>query len=170
MLRNNEKYGGVSLHVVTEKIDAGAILAQDRIPIASRDDVATLETQTNKALMELLDRHLLPILQKTVVPMPNNSEAGDCTPAIRNRQRFLFTDDPVFIYNSIGSQAVHGGCIVQQNGNTIEITDAYLDCYEARRDILQRFTESKQNEVGGATRFMSATMWQQIKKVSAGVG
>jgi methionyl-tRNA formyltransferase len=60
VLANNENFTGVTIHHMTEKIDIGAILAQDKEKILDKDTVNTLSfrlmKKTGTSLVRLLDQ------------------------------------------------------------------------------------------------------------------
>jgi formyltetrahydrofolate-dependent phosphoribosylglycinamide formyltransferase len=53
-----EEYGGCSVHMVTEELDSGPVLAQSRIRIEPRDDPETLAARVLEAEHELYPRAL----------------------------------------------------------------------------------------------------------------
>lgn len=58
VLVNGEKQTGVTLHAMTPKPDDGDIVAQERIPIASKDNALTLHLKANAATAKLLQKTL----------------------------------------------------------------------------------------------------------------
>lgn len=53
-----EDYGGCSVHLVTEELDSGTVLAQSRVKIEARDDPETLAARVLDAEHELYPRAL----------------------------------------------------------------------------------------------------------------
>lgn len=58
VLVNGEKQTGVTLHAMTPKPDDGDIVAQEKIPISSKDNALTLHGKANAATAKLLERIL----------------------------------------------------------------------------------------------------------------
>ena len=76
VLVNGEKETGVTLHYMTEKPDAGDILAQKKIVISDTDTAKTLNDKATKAAEEMLDEVLPKIKSNKASKIPqDNSKA-----------------------------------------------------------------------------------------------
>ncbi|UDG81127.1 Bifunctional polymyxin resistance protein ArnA [Candidatus Hartigia pinicola] len=77
VLLNNERETGVTLHKMVAKVDAGDIVAQEKIMISNTDTALTLHIKTCKSAKVLLDK-ILPLIQlgsyKTIIQ--NESQAS----------------------------------------------------------------------------------------------
>lgn len=67
VLINGEKETGVTLHRVTDKVDAGPVVHQLPIPIADNDTARSLRDKISLATVELL-KDALPLLRQKPVP------------------------------------------------------------------------------------------------------
>ena len=77
MLINGEKHGGVSLHYMTEKPDAGDIIAQDKYDILDNDTARSIHIKANKSSEEMLKKVLPKIIKGNIKGKPqNNSKAS----------------------------------------------------------------------------------------------
>ena len=72
-----ENYSGISFHLVTEKYDAGAILAQSKISILENDTGKELRTRTT-AYAKIIASELLTKLQTSVIE-PTEQNERDAT-------------------------------------------------------------------------------------------
>jgi methionyl-tRNA formyltransferase len=133
LLKNNEPSCGVTLHTLTQKTDAGVILAQQAFPVGFSDNYEDLKNKTNEAIKTLLDAHLVDIIEGKLDPTPNNE--SHYFKGIRSRQAFAWDDDPVQIYNLIRTQCGYGGCPVQYRGQEVGIVEAFLDLHAGHPNV-----------------------------------
>jgi len=125
MLKNGESVTGVTVHVMTEKIDAGAIVAQQELNIGENENAGQLLQRQHYAAATLLTEAVNAMAQGTINPRPQNiaertyfgkKKAADTAPdwngsarQIYNLLRALQPDEPLVAY---------------LNGHTIKIYDA----------------------------------------------
>ena len=72
-----EEYAGCSVHVVTEELDSGPVLAQSKVRIEPRDDPETLASRVLKAEHELYPRALDEFCWNLLVERSHRSGAVD---------------------------------------------------------------------------------------------
>jgi methionyl-tRNA formyltransferase len=125
MLKNGESVAGVTVHVMTEKIDAGAIVAQQELIIGENENAGQLLQRQHYAAATLLTEAVNAMAQGTINPRPQNiaersyfgkKKVADTTldwngsaRQIYNLLRALQPDEPLIAY---------------LNGRTIKIFDA----------------------------------------------
>ena len=125
MLKNGESVAGVTVHVMTEKIDAGDIVVQQELIIGENENAGQLTQRQHHAASALLTKAVNAMAQGTIDPKPQNiaersyfgkKKAGDTIPdwngsarQIANLWRALQPYEPLIAY---------------LNGTTIRIYDA----------------------------------------------
>jgi len=125
MLKNGESVAGVTVHVMTEKIDAGDIVAQQELIIGENENAGELLQRQHYAAATLLIEAVNAMAQGTLTRRPQNiaersyfgkKKVADTTPdwngsarQIYNLLRALQPDEPLIAY---------------LNGHTIKIFDA----------------------------------------------
>ena len=125
MLKNGESVAGVTVHVMTEKIDAGDIVVQQELIIGENENAGQLTQRQHHAAAALLTQAVNAMAQGTIDPKPQNiaersyfgkKKAGDTIPdwngsarQIANLWRALQPYEPLI------------ACL---NGTTIRIYDA----------------------------------------------
>ena len=125
MLKNGESVAGVTVHVMTEKIDAGDIVVQQELIIGENENAGQLTQRQHHAASALLTKAVNAMAQGTIDPKPQNiaersyfgkKKAGDTIPdwngsarQIANLWRALQPYEPLI------------ACL---NGTTIRIYDA----------------------------------------------
>jgi len=62
VIKNREKFTGVTMHVVTEKIDKGKIIYNKSLMIKENDTEETLDCKVSKLGSEILKKHFLDII------------------------------------------------------------------------------------------------------------
>ena len=72
MLKNGESVAGVTVHVMTEKIDAGDIVAQQELIIGENENAGQLTQRQHHAAAALLTEAVNAMAQGTVNPKPQN--------------------------------------------------------------------------------------------------
>lgn len=81
---------GVSIHYVTEELDAGDIVVQERFPVTRRDDFNTIAAMNYRiapgAMLEALDR----LERGTFEPIPNPADGAtyNSTPTLKDAARY----------------------------------------------------------------------------------
>lgn len=78
VILNEEQYTGVTLHLLTEKIDAGDIIAQRSIPVKKDSDLFTLDMECAKTGGSLL-RELLIQLEENEIYQPTKQNDTEAT-------------------------------------------------------------------------------------------
>jgi methionyl-tRNA formyltransferase len=72
MLKNGESVAGVTVHVMTEKIDAGDIVAQQELMIGENENAGQLMQRQHHAAAALLTEAVNAMAQGTIDPRPQN--------------------------------------------------------------------------------------------------
>lgn len=72
MLKNGESVAGVTVHVMTEKIDAGDIVAQQELVIGDNENAGQLTQRQHHAATALLTGAVNDMAQGTINPKPQN--------------------------------------------------------------------------------------------------
>jgi methionyl-tRNA formyltransferase len=72
MLKNGESMAGVTVHVMTEKIDAGDIVAQQELIVGENENAGQLTQRQHHAAAALLTEAVNAMAQGTVNPRPQN--------------------------------------------------------------------------------------------------
>lgn len=71
---NGEQQHGVTWHLVTSEIDAGAILSQDHFEISNKMTAAQLMVKCIQVGLQLFERHWTDWVEGNVQPIPQNGE------------------------------------------------------------------------------------------------
>jgi methionyl-tRNA formyltransferase len=72
MLKNGESVAGVTIHVMTEKIDAGDIVAQQELIVGENENAGQLTQRQHHAAAALLTEAVNAMAKGTVNPKPQN--------------------------------------------------------------------------------------------------
>jgi methionyl-tRNA formyltransferase len=72
MLKNGESVAGVTIHVMTEKIDAGDIVAQQELIVGENENAGQLTQRQHHAAAALLTEAINAMARGTVNPKPQN--------------------------------------------------------------------------------------------------
>jgi methionyl-tRNA formyltransferase len=72
MLKNGESVAGVTVHMMTEKIDAGDIVAQQELIIEENENAGQLTQRQHHAAAALLTEAVNAMAQGTIDPKPQN--------------------------------------------------------------------------------------------------
>lgn len=75
-LYNDEKYGGATVHYMSEKIDDGDIVAQDKVYIGDCQSMFELMKRTKKVGGEMMVKALKDLKNGTLERIPNNVSEG----------------------------------------------------------------------------------------------
>ncbi len=73
MLKNGESVAGVTVHVMTEGIDTGAIVTQQELPIGENETNGQLTQRQHRAATTLLTEAVNAIAQGTIAPKPQDT-------------------------------------------------------------------------------------------------
>jgi methionyl-tRNA formyltransferase len=72
MIKNGESVAGVTVHVMTEKIDAGDIVTQQELIVGESENAGQLTQRQHHAAAALLTESINAMAQGTVNPKPQN--------------------------------------------------------------------------------------------------
>jgi methionyl-tRNA formyltransferase len=125
MLKNGESVAGVTVHVMTEKIDAGDIVAQQELIIGENENAGQLLQRQHHAAATLLTEAVNAMAQGTIVLKPQNiaersyfgkKKAADAFPDWNGSARH--------IVNLLRALQPYEPLAARLNGRTIKIYDA----------------------------------------------
>jgi methionyl-tRNA formyltransferase len=126
MIKNGESIAGVTVHVMTEGIDAGAIIAQHELLIGENETNGQLTQRQHRAASTLLTESINAMAQGTIAPQPQN---------IAERSYFgkMKASDTIVNWNGSAKQIANLWRALQPyeplaaclNGITIKIFDAH---------------------------------------------
>ena len=126
MLRNGESIAGVTVHVMTEGIDTGAIVAQQELLVGENETNGQLTQRQHRAATTLLTEAVNAMAQGTIAPTPQN---------IAERSYFgkMKASDTIVDWNGSAKQIANLWRALQPyepltaclNGITIKIFDAH---------------------------------------------
>lgn len=88
-LRNGETETGVTIQLMVLQMDAGDVLAQERIAIDPMDTTSTLRPKLITAGAELLVSLMPQIAEGTLVPIPQNHDEATYAPKLRKEDAEL---------------------------------------------------------------------------------
>lgn len=109
---NDEKFVGVSLHIITEKFDDGDIIALEKVPYyfwEKNEDILQKLIERIPSLLEKLVEHL----QSGIIKMKNTE--GGYYRAITNEDKMIdiTKDSPKTIFNKVRTQSNFRGAGIQ---------------------------------------------------------
>ncbi len=81
VIQAGDRYHGCSVHVVTAELDAGQVLTQAILSVASKDNAEQLQTRVQKLEHQLLPWTLL-LIAKGVLSLDNSDKAASYLPAL----------------------------------------------------------------------------------------
>lgn len=105
---NNEKYIGISIHIVTEKFDEGGIIAQEHVPYYFWENEANLFEKLTQKIPSLLDGLLL-YLENGLIEKENSPGEYYKPVGLEEAYINLEKDNPNLVFNKVRSQARVGG-------------------------------------------------------------
>lgn len=125
MLKNGESVAGVTIHVMTEKIDAGDIVARQELMIGENENAGQLTQRQHRAAAALLTESVNAMAQGTITPTPQNT-------ADRSYFKKRTAADTILNWNGSARQITNLLRALQPyepltaflNGNMIKIYDA----------------------------------------------
>lgn len=94
VLINGEEKTGATLHVMTEEVDAGDILARRSIPIKKEDDASTLGPKLRSIMLQLLESEWEDLKRGTWTGHPQNEEEATCFPGRTPADGLIHWDRP----------------------------------------------------------------------------
>lgn len=80
VLKNRESETGLTSHVLTEELDAGAVIHQVRVPVLPGDDMDALLDRLRAATPDLVRGTVARLLQKNFTPEPQCDAAATYAP------------------------------------------------------------------------------------------
>ncbi|WP_100399391.1 methionyl-tRNA formyltransferase [Bacillus sp. FJAT-44742] len=86
---DGEKESGISIMYMVEKLDAGDVLSQVRVPIDEKDTVGTLHDKLSEAGADLLSDTLIKIKEGTIQAVPQNENEVTFASNIQRGQELL---------------------------------------------------------------------------------
>ncbi|MFC5712200.1 methionyl-tRNA formyltransferase [Thalassorhabdus alkalitolerans] len=86
---DGEKESGISIMYMVEKLDAGDVLSQVRVPIDEKDTVGTLHDKLSEAGADLLSDTLIKIKEGTIQAEPQNENKVTFASNIQRGQELL---------------------------------------------------------------------------------
>jgi methionyl-tRNA formyltransferase len=125
MLKNGESVAGVTVHVMTEKIDAGDIVAQQELIIGENENAGQLTQRQHHAASALLTESVNAMAQGTIDPKPQKiaersyfgkKKTGDAIPDWNGSARQMAN-----LWRALQPYEPLTACL---NGTTIRIYDA----------------------------------------------
>ncbi|MBE3554134.1 MAG: methionyl-tRNA formyltransferase [Thermicanus sp.] len=121
-LLNGEKETGVTLMRMTPELDAGDILAQERIPIGDRDTVGDLFGKLTELAARLLLKTLPDYLEGKITPIPQDHSQATYAPNIKKEEEWLdFSKPAKDLYNQIRAFNPWPGAYTKIFGERIKV-------------------------------------------------
>lgn len=97
-----KKETGITIMYMVEKLDAGDILSQERLPIAFDDDVGTLHDKLSKLGANLLEKTIPKLLNRSIQPIPQDEKKATYAPNItRKDEKINWSSANIDVYNQI---------------------------------------------------------------------
>ncbi|TKB67728.1 MAG: methionyl-tRNA formyltransferase [Nitrospira sp.] len=125
MLKNGESVAGVTVHVMTEKIDAGAIVSQQELPIGEHENAGQLTQRQHRAAATLLAKAVNAMARGTFDPQPQNLAERSYFGKMKAADTMLdWTGSAKQIANLWRALQPYEPLAARLNGTTIKIYDA----------------------------------------------
>ena len=67
VLENNEKESGCTIHYVTHEVDAGPIIAQEKVPVCENDTIESLSKRIRVKEHKLFVKAINTVLSKPII-------------------------------------------------------------------------------------------------------
>lgn len=117
-----KKETGITIMYMVEKLDAGDILSQVRVPIDERDTAGTLHDKLSEAGAKLLSETLPKLLRGEITPLKQNDEEATYAYNIKREQEKIdWTKTGEAIYNQIRGLHPWPVSYTTMNGKTLKI-------------------------------------------------
>ncbi|MDQ0337555.1 methionyl-tRNA formyltransferase [Caldalkalibacillus uzonensis] len=124
-IMNGEVETGVTIMYMVEKLDAGDILTQVRVPIQDDDDVGTLHDKLSVAGAELLEQTLPRLEKGELIPIPQNEAEATFAPVIkREDERIDWSRPQQVVYNHIRGLRPFPVAFTTLNGQPLKVWKA----------------------------------------------
>ncbi|NCC69365.1 MAG: methionyl-tRNA formyltransferase [Clostridia bacterium] len=126
VLRNGEKETGVSIHVMEEAFDAGAIIMQKKVPLSASDTVGVLVYRLAETARDMVIPFLDALEEGTLPPLSQqDTECVTDAPLIDTATLHInWEDSAVSIYNLIRAANPVGGAWTVFQGFSMKIWHA----------------------------------------------
>jgi methionyl-tRNA formyltransferase len=125
MIKNGESVAGVTVHVMTEKIDAGDIIAQQELVIGESENNGQLTQRQHHAAAALLTEAVNAMAQGTIAPKPQNIAERSYFGKFKATDTILdWTGSAKQIANLWRALQPYEPLAARLNGTTIRIYDA----------------------------------------------
>jgi methionyl-tRNA formyltransferase len=86
---HGEEFSGVTLHLVNEKYDGGAILSQEKVPILSSDTSKELREKSVTVARKLVRELITDLNEKIITPIDQNEKNASYYPNISGEEKML---------------------------------------------------------------------------------
>lgn len=121
-IMQGKKETGITIMYMVEKLDAGDILSQVRVPIDERDTAGTLHDKLSEAGAKLLSETLPKLLRGEITPRKQNDEEATYAYNIkREHEKIDWTKTGEAIYNQIRGLHPWPVSYTTLNGKTLKI-------------------------------------------------
>ena len=125
MLKNGESAAGVTVHVMTEKIDAGDIVDQQELIIGESENNGQLTQRQHRAAATLLTEAVNAMAQGRIAPKPQNNAERSYFGKIKSADTILdWNGSAKQIANLLRALQPYEPLTAYLNGRTIKIYDA----------------------------------------------
>ncbi|MDR7601309.1 MAG: methionyl-tRNA formyltransferase [Armatimonadota bacterium] len=121
-VRNGDPETGVTVIRLTEELDAGPILAQQRVPVDPRDTAGTLEARLARVAADLLVQTLEALERGDIHPQPQDESAATyCGKLTKEDGRIRWEDPAVSIERHIRAMDPWPGAFTARGGQLLKI-------------------------------------------------
>jgi methionyl-tRNA formyltransferase len=86
---HGEEFSGVTLHLVNEKYDGGAILSQEKVPILNSDTSKELREKSVAVARKLTKELITDLNEKIITPIEQNEKNASYYPNISGEEKML---------------------------------------------------------------------------------
>ncbi|SMO51126.1 methionyl-tRNA formyltransferase [Balnearium lithotrophicum] len=122
---NGETETGITIMKVTERLDAGDIISQERVPINPEDNAQTLHDKLSKVGALLLVKTIPLYVSGEIKPVPQNEEeATYCTQIKKEMGRIDWRRSSQEIFNMVRAFTPWPSAFTEFKGKRIKITKA----------------------------------------------
>ena len=98
---NQEKFTGVTTFLINDKIDAGAILLQEKVQIEENDTAGSLHDKLSVKGSELICKTIKGIFESTITPKKQESKGEKkLAPKLNKKNIFIQWDQPLEVINA----------------------------------------------------------------------
>ncbi|HNZ86141.1 MAG TPA: methionyl-tRNA formyltransferase [bacterium] len=138
-LLNGDSETGVSVMLLSKKMDAGPIIAQQKLKIEKSDNYSDLSKKLFNLGIELLLQNLEKYLKQEIIPTPQNEEQKTITKMIEKSDGLInWETNAKDIFNKIRAFELWPGAYTKFNGKILKIIEA---------DFEEKITENKIGKV-----------------------